>query len=402
MSSLNIQVFVRFRFFNDFAKCSWELIIIFYLAYKEDPEIKQIWFEGKLHGELCKRKKGKHLSAKQRTYICSLLKEFPENHNSIKIEYRLSSATFSRLNKLKYSTFYEPEQRNQNKLRKTSIRTDVQNFIAETVRPPQFPMTVQRIRKAVFEKFGKMYSSHIVKEFLKKILHYSFKKSCSRPPRYMAPSTKVSKGFFWIELLRSIHRQQEIFSVDEWSFTREVKSEYSWLPAGKSSMVINDLCKGRASLIMAAGSNGKWFGIIRQGTINSKIFWIFLRLLKQILQDTEKNKKKKSTIILDNARIHSSNYTKEVVNRLKLELKFLPPYCPEIAPVEHVFRAIKSKLRSRISTKTINFDRITGVNILKETIDSIASITWKNAWSEVIRECSEGINTCAKEIHRRE
>ena len=161
-----------------------------------------------------------------------------------------------------------------NKLRKTSIRTDTQNFIAEIVSPPQFPMTIQKIRKAVFEKFGKMYSPYIVKEFLKKELRYSFKKSWSRLPKYMTPSIKISKGFFWIELLRSIHSQKEIYSIDEWSFTRDVKWEYSWLPAGKRSMVINDLCKGSASLIMAAGSNGRWFGIIKQGTINSKVFWI--------------------------------------------------------------------------------------------------------------------------------
>ena len=283
---------------------------------------------------------------------------------------------------------------------KTSIRADVQNFIPKLVRPPQFPMTVQRIKKAVFEKFGKVYSSHIVKNFRKKILNYSFKKSWSRPMKYMAPSTKISKGFFWIELLKLIHRQQEIYSVDEWSFTRDVKSEYSWLPVGKSSMVINDLWRGSASLIMAAGSNGKWFGIFRQGTIDSEIFWIFLRLLNKILQDTEKNQQKKPIIVLDNARIHCSNYTKEIVNKLELELKFLPPYCPEISPIEHVFRAIKSKLRSRWSNESINFSKITGVNTLKETINSIAPITWKNAWSEVIRECSEGINTCSKEIHR--
>ena len=213
---------------------------------------------------------------------------------------------------------------------KTSIRADVQNFISELVRPPQFPMTVQRIKKAVFEKFGKVYSPHIVKKFIKKILNYSFKKSWSRPMKYMAPSIKISKVFFWIELLKSIHRQQEIYSVDKWSFTRDVKSEYSWLPVGKSSMVINDLCRGSANLIMAAGSNGKWFGIIRQGTIDSEIFWIFLRLLNKILQDTEKNQQKNPIIVLDNARIHSSNYTKEIVNKLELELKFLPPYCQEI------------------------------------------------------------------------
>ena len=215
----------------------------------------------------------------------------------------------------------------------------------------------------------------------------------------MTPSIKISKGFFWIELLRSIHSQKEIYSINKWSFTRDVKWEYSWLPAGKSSMVINDLCKGSASLIMAAGSNGRWFGIIKQGTINSKVFWIFLRLLEQILIDTEKSKQKSPIIILDNAPIHRSDFTKEVVNKMKFEFKFLPPYCPEVAPVEHVFRAIKSKLRSQISIKGINFNKATGANVLKKAIDSISDITWKNAWSEVIKECSEGINECAKEIH---
>ena len=133
-------------------------------------------------------------------------------------------------------------------------------------------MTIQKIRKVVFEKFGKLYSTHIVIEFLKKELFYSFKKSWSRPPKYMTPSIKISKGFFWIELLRSIHSHKEIYSNDEWSFTRDVKWEYSRVPAGKSSMAINDLCKGSTSLIMAAGSNGRRFGIIKQGTTNSKVF----------------------------------------------------------------------------------------------------------------------------------
>ena len=140
----------------------------------------------------------------------------------------------------------------------------------------------------------------------------------------MTLKTITAKGVFRIVLLKSIYKQQVTFRVDEWNFIRAVKAEYSWLPVGKISVVINDLCKGSVSLIMAAESDGRWFGIIRQGTIDSKIFWMFLRLLKRILQMTEKSKQKFSIIILDNARIYFSYYTKEVVN--KLNLKFLQPY----------------------------------------------------------------------------
>ena len=110
---------------------------------------------------------------------------------------------------------------------------------------------------------------------------------------------------------------------------------------------------------MATASNGRWFGIIRQVIIDYKIFRMFSRLLKQIQLMKEKNKQKFPIIILDNACIHSSYNIKEVTNKLKLDLKLFLPYCQEIALVEHIFRAIKSKLRLQISAKLINFGRVT-------------------------------------------
>ena len=82
-------------------------------------------------------------------------------------------------------------------------------------------------------------------------------------------------------------------------------------------------------------------------------------------------------IILDNALIHRSEFTKEEVNKMKFEFKFLPSCYPEAAPIKHVFCAIKSKLMSQILIKGINFDKATGANVLKETVDSIFAITQK-------------------------
>ena len=100
-------------------------------------------------------------------------------------------------------------------------------------------------------------------------------------------------------------------------------------------------------------------------------------MFEQIQIDTEKSKQKSSIIILDNTPIHLSDFTKEEVNKMKFEFKFLLPYYPEEALVEDVFRGIKSKLRSQILIKGINFNKATEANVLKETIDSISSITGK-------------------------
>ena len=54
------------------------------------------------------------------------------------------------------------------------------------------------------------------------------------------------------------------------------------------------------------------------------------------------------------------------MNHIKLKVLYLPPNCPKIAPIEHVFRAIKAKLRNKSSKKTIDFIKKIGVRTRNE------------------------------------
>ena len=60
-------------------------------------EIKMHWYEQELHEELCRRKKGQHLSQKQRDYIYRLIRRFPRDCWSIKTAYKLSLTTYNKL-----------------------------------------------------------------------------------------------------------------------------------------------------------------------------------------------------------------------------------------------------------------------------------------------------------------
>ena len=364
-------------------------------------ETKNYWYEGKHHEELCRRRKGWHLEAWHKSYIWKLLKDYPENSHNIRNAFKLSKSTFFKLKKFENSAFDEEETIFQQSRENPQISVNAQRFISETLRPPQFSMTIQKIRKAIFNEFGETYSTYIVKSFIKKTLRFSFKKGWSRPPKYIQPKTIITKGVFWTDMLRMINKQQLIFNVDEWSFTRALKTEYSWLPVGESSMIINDNWKGSASLIMAIGSNSQWFGIIIQKTVNSEVFWIFLNLLKRVLKDTRDKKYKLSLIILDNARIHCSSYTKKIIKYLKFEVKALPPYCPEVTPVEHIFRAIKSKLRSLNSMQTIDFGEQSGVSKIRDCAVDISKYIHKSAWTEVIKEWSNEIKSTMSEITKK-
>ena len=295
------------------------------------------------------KKKRAAFEFKEKTYIMELLKSFPKTHKSIKKVYKISTSTCNKLKKM-----WEPLSNSEALIINESpewksISGDAQNFITKFLHPPQPPWTIQKLRKTVSSELGEIYSEYILRKYIKSKLRYSFKKAWSRQPKYAEFTTKISKGWFRAELLRMINKEQLIFSVDEWGFTRMIKAEYSWLPMGKSSSVINDIWKGSASLILSVRSNGQWFGLFKQGTIYSKIFWIFLKLFEKVVLESYSASQNTLSIIIDNARIHTSHFTKSLINQLNLRVKFLPAYCPEIAPVEHVFRAIKTKLRNRCS-----------------------------------------------------
>lgn len=56
-------------------------------------------------------------------------------------------------------------------------------------------------------------------------------------------------------------------------------------------------------------------------------------------------------VVLDNARGHIAKATREYAEKLRITLVFLPPYSPDLNPIEHIWRPIKKKL-STTFTKT--------------------------------------------------
>ncbi|WP_353307228.1 transposase [Spiroplasma ixodetis] len=50
-------------------------------------------------------------------------------------------------------------------------------------------------------------------------------------------------------------------------------------------------------------------------------------------------------IVLDNATFHKSKLTQELIENAGCKLLFLPPYSPNLNPIEHFWFAIKHNIR---------------------------------------------------------
>jgi len=84
----------------------------------------------------------------------------------------------------------------------------------------------------------------------------------------------------------------------------------------------------------------------------------FETFLKQLLRHRSRNKT--MVVILDNARYHHAKLLKPLLEKHQahLELLFLPPYSPQLAPVERVW-----KLARRLATHNQYFANLEEVHV---------------------------------------
>ena len=131
------------------------------------------------------------------------------------------------------------------------------------------------LKKHLESKLKETYSTQKIKKYAKKEMKYTYKKGCWRPPIYSTRRTQLVKALFWVELISFIAKGEVIINWDVSSFDRSMKKEYSRLPVRKSSQIINDRLKRRATLILATWNTWEWTAMVVLDTVNKEKFWFF-------------------------------------------------------------------------------------------------------------------------------
>ena len=85
------------------------------------------------------------------------------------------------------------------------------------------------------------------------------------------------------------------------------------------------------------------YGINKYKINNRQQKYLKQKIYNKKLIELLKNERKLN-IILDNARIHTANFTKEMCELLSINLVYLPAYSPDLNPIEPVWRDSKSEI----------------------------------------------------------
>ncbi|WP_425360391.1 MULTISPECIES: transposase [unclassified Candidatus Tisiphia] len=65
------------------------------------------------------------------------------------------------------------------------------------------------------------------------------------------------------------------------------------------------------------------------------------------------------TIVMDNASFHKSKKTKELIESVGCKLIFLPPYSPDLNPIEKFWANMKRWIKNKVTETSKLFEIIT-------------------------------------------
>ena len=215
------------------------------------------------------------------------------------------------------------------------------------VSPPTYSMTVYDIKANINRVSGRAPPKKVIYDYLKKEIKYSYKRGSTRPLCSKSSKLKYLQAIFSWRIMKEIEQNRWIINIDESSYSRSIKTNYSWLPKGKRKAIINSAWIRSANMIFGLWTNGNWIGILSSRTTMSDDFWRFLLIVQNFIKMCLYLKVEDVTISLDNAPIHLSSRTRRAAHIMGLRVMWLPPYSPSLAPVEWVFGLSKKKLDSR-------------------------------------------------------
>lgn len=138
--------------------------------------------------------------------------------------------------------------------------------------------------------------------------------------------------------------KDKIAYIDETGIDTYLYREHCYSEKGKKVIGYVHGKKYRRVGVVAAKVAGKILAPLQyDGTMNSQLFeiWFETRLMCELPS--------KSTIVMDNAAFHRKKQLVIVARKYGHSIVFLPPYSPELNPIENFWAWLKNRLRKIIS-----------------------------------------------------
>lgn len=145
-------------------------------------------------------------------------------------------------------------------------------------------------------------------------------------------------------LIGELYSREQLVFVDESAMDRRLTYRtHGWALKGKRASKKGHFKRGKKySVLPAISLDGILDISVVEGSFNTRLFEDFVESLVGVMNPYPLAN---SVLIMDNCKIHKSQYVADLCESKGIELVFLPPYSPDFNPIELAFSSIKAWIR---------------------------------------------------------
>ena len=204
-------------------------------------------------------------------------------------------------------------------------------------------MTLER-GQAELHQMGIDMSTSTLWRVTTKQLHLSHKK-ISTKPAVVFDEQVTEQRFDYAQRVNELP-DQELWFLDESGFNLHIAPLRCWAPkGGRPPVLAVPTNRGvNVSLLMCISPDGIVNYQIKRGSFKAADFVEYLQALADHFPAVRNGE---VCLVMDNARIHHARAATAFLNDNNIHHIFLPPYSPELNPIELVFGVLKRRYRKR-------------------------------------------------------
>ena len=167
----------------------------------------------------------------------------------------------------------------------------------------------------------------------------------------------------------SFLRADQLVFIDESGVDRSIGiKQKGWAPRGKRPRQIKRFHRGRRFQILPAYTqDGVIHFWVYEGSTDAEMFECFIETL---LPYCGKWPEPKSVLVMDNASFHHSERMQQMCDDAGVVLLYLPPYSPDLNPIEEFFGELKTYIR-QVWDEHVGFIRDDFSSFLEECVEVV-------------------------------
>ena len=212
--------------------------------------------------------------------------------------------------------------------------------------------TTSEVSEYVLERFGVEYSLRGMQHVLSR-LGFVYKKTKHVPGK--ADERKQKEFVKQYEKLKAEKDKDDpIYFVDGAHPLHNSQPAHAWILRGKEKQIPSNTGRKRVNLNGAVNLENHKVVVREDVSINAQST---ISLFKQL--ERLHRKAKKIYVICDNARYYRSQLVQEYLLSSRIEILFLPPYSPNLNPIERLWKFFKKKvLANRYYESFLEFQEV--------------------------------------------